>query len=61
MSVSEGHGYGMMLVAYMAGYDSEAQAIFDNLFRFYKFSKCYYPLLNGVAASDGKWNDCAWT
>lgn len=36
VSVSEGHGYGMMIVAYMAGYDVDAQTIFDNLFRFYQ-------------------------
>ena len=35
VSVSEGHGYGMMLAALMAGYDPQAQTIFDNLFRYY--------------------------
>jgi len=34
VSVSEGQGYGMMLAAYMAGYDSQAQTIFDSLYRF---------------------------
>src|SRR5260221_756655 len=34
--VSEGQGYGMMIVALMAGYDSEAQATYDALYHFYK-------------------------
>jgi hypothetical protein len=33
-TVSEGQGYGMMIVPIMAGYDPEAQAIFDGLFTF---------------------------
>lgn len=36
VSVSEGHGYGMIITAYMAGWDPQAQAIFDNLFRYYQ-------------------------
>ncbi|MEO6520785.1 MAG: glycosyl hydrolase family 8 [Mucilaginibacter sp.] len=35
-SVSEGQGYGMMIVALMAGYDKKAQATFDGLYRYYK-------------------------
>ncbi len=35
-NVSEGLGYGMMIVAYMAGYDSEAKIIFDGMYHFYK-------------------------
>ena len=34
--VSEGQGYGMMIVALMAGFDSTAQETFDQLYRFYK-------------------------
>src|SRR5689334_12260674 len=34
--VSEGQGYGMMIVALMAGYDSSAQKIFDRLFKYYR-------------------------
>jgi len=34
--VSEGQGYGMMIVALMAGYDPGAQATYDALFNFYK-------------------------
>ena len=35
-TVSEGQGYGMMIVALMAGEDKEAQSIFDGLYRFSK-------------------------
>jgi endoglucanase len=35
-SVSEGQGYGMIIVAYMAGADSQAHATYDALFNFYK-------------------------
>jgi len=35
-SVSEGQGYGMMIVALMAGYDKKAQTTFDGLYRYYK-------------------------
>ncbi|MEO6720804.1 MAG: glycosyl hydrolase family 8 [Ferruginibacter sp.] len=34
--VSEGQGYGMIIVALMAGYDTIAQNIFDGLFKYYK-------------------------
>ncbi len=34
--VSEGQGYGMVIVALMAGYDPSAKATYDNLFRYYK-------------------------
>ncbi len=32
--VSEGQGYGMMIVALMAGFDSTAQETFDDLYRY---------------------------
>ncbi|MCP4179367.1 MAG: tandem-95 repeat protein [bacterium] len=35
-TVSEGQGYGMIITAIMAGYDSEAKEIFDGLFRYAK-------------------------
>ncbi len=35
-TVSEGQGYGMMIVALMAGYDKEAKEIFDGLYGFVK-------------------------
>jgi len=34
--VSEGQGYGMMIVALMAGYDTDAQKIYDGLYRYFK-------------------------
>ena len=34
--VSEGQGYGMLIMAMMAGYDSQAKTIFDGMYRFYK-------------------------
>jgi len=33
-TVSEGQGYGMVIVALMAGHDPEAQPVFDQLFRY---------------------------
>jgi endoglucanase len=33
--VSEGQGYGMVIVAYMAGYDKSAKNTYDSLFRYY--------------------------
>jgi endo-1,4-beta-D-glucanase Y len=33
-TVSEGQGYGMVIAALMAGHDSEAQTLFDGLYRF---------------------------
>lgn len=35
-STSEGHGYGMMIAALMAGYDAQAKTIFDGLYSYYK-------------------------
>ncbi len=34
VTVSEGQGYGMVIVAHMAGYDPEAKELFDGLWRF---------------------------
>lgn len=36
ISTSEGHGYGMVITALMAGYDPQAQEIFDGLYAFFK-------------------------
>lgn len=36
LTVSEGHGYGMMLTAIMAGYDPEAQKEFDGLYWYFR-------------------------
>lgn len=35
-SVSEGQGYGMIIVSLMAGYDTASQKIYDGLFAYYK-------------------------
>ena len=35
-TISEAHGYGMMITAYFAGYDVNAQTYFDGLYNFYK-------------------------
>jgi len=34
--VSEGQGYGMVIVALMAGYDPSAKSAYDNLYRYYR-------------------------
>jgi endo-1,4-beta-D-glucanase Y len=34
--VSEGHGYGMVITAMMAGYDPDARAVFDGMYTFFK-------------------------
>ncbi len=34
--VSEGQGYGMVIVAYMAGFDAQAKTYFDGLYNWYK-------------------------
>ena len=34
--VSEGQGYGMMIVALMAGYDTAAQKIYNGLYKYYR-------------------------
>jgi endo-1,4-beta-D-glucanase Y len=39
-NVSEGQGYGMLIVALMAGYDPDAKETFDDLFRYYKAHPC---------------------
>lgn len=36
ISVSEGHGYGMMIAVYTADFDPDAQNIFDGLYRFFR-------------------------
>ena len=35
-TVSEAHGYGMLLTVYMAGYDSGAKTYFDGLYNYYR-------------------------
>ena len=49
-TVSEGMGYGMLIVAYMAGYDPQAHAIFDGLYEYV----LDHPSVNGASLMD--WN-----
>jgi endo-1,4-beta-D-glucanase Y len=35
-TVSEGHGYGMVITAIMAGHDANARTIFDGMYNFYR-------------------------
>jgi endoglucanase len=35
-TISEAHGYGMMIMCYMAGYEIYAKSYFDGLFKYYK-------------------------
>lgn len=36
LTISEAHGYGMIIFALMDGYDNSAQSYFDGMYRFYK-------------------------
>lgn len=36
LTVSEAHGYGMLVMAFMAGHDPQAKTIFDGLVRYYE-------------------------
>ncbi|MGM1049788.1 MAG: glycosyl hydrolase family 8 [Bacillota bacterium] len=36
MTVSEAHGYGMLITTYMAGHDPNAKTYFDGLYRYFK-------------------------
>jgi endo-1,4-beta-D-glucanase Y len=36
LTVSEGHGYGMMLLALMAGHDPDAQSLFDGMYAYFR-------------------------
>jgi len=36
LTVSEAHGYGMIITAYMAGHDNQARTIFDGMFDYFK-------------------------
>jgi len=64
--VSEGQGYGMIIVALMAGYDTTAQKYYDGLYRYYKahpsFKSAYlmawaqtskFKNVDGTSAVDG--------
>ncbi|OAB47597.1 glycosyl hydrolase family 8 [Paenibacillus antarcticus] len=36
ITVSEAHGYGMLITAYLAGHDPEAKSYFDGLYRYFR-------------------------
>jgi endo-1,4-beta-D-glucanase Y len=57
--VSEGQGYGMVIVALMAGHDPSAKLTYDNLFRYYKShpSKRNGHLMAWAQYSNGKSSD----
>lgn len=47
VSVSEGHGYGMVITALMAGQDPSAQTIYDGMYRFFRAHPAYNTQLMG--------------
>ena len=50
--VSEGQGYGMIIAALMAGYDTAAQKIYDGLYQYYKAtSEQKKPLPYGMGSN----------
>lgn len=52
--VSEGQGYGMLIMALMAGYDPNAKVIFDGLYNYYKSHPSIIdPLLMGWQQTEG--------
>ncbi len=60
---SEGHGYGMIITALMAGYDSNAKVYFDGLYKFFDNyrSTINNELMNWNVATDERdpWTDSA--
>lgn len=40
-TISEAHGYGMMIMCFMAGYEKSAKGYFDGLFHYYKSHPSY--------------------
>ena len=61
-TVSEGMGYGMMIVAYLAGADPEARELFDGLFRYVQAhpSDVDPRLMGWIQPHDGNGNDSAF-
>jgi hypothetical protein len=62
--VSEGHGYGMVITALMAGHDPEAKTIFDGMYAFFKaFPTATHQNLMAwtvqVAATSGPGSGCS--
>ena len=61
-TVSEGMGYGMMIVAYLAGADPEAHSLFDGLYRYVQAhpSDIDRRLMAWIQPPDGNGNDSAF-
>jgi endo-1,4-beta-D-glucanase Y len=61
-TVSEGQGYGMIIVALMAGHDPDAQDLFDGLWRFARAhpSDIAPELMGWIVPPDGNGNDSAF-
>jgi endo-1,4-beta-D-glucanase Y len=55
LSISEGHGYGMIIMAYMAGYEKDAKKYFDGM---YKFFKDHPSTNNGDLMAWAQGDDC---
>lgn len=56
IATSEGQGYGMMIMAYMAGYDPDAQTCFDGL---YAFCRAHPSYVNSDLMAWSQVEDCA--
>ncbi len=54
ITISEAHGYGMIIFALMAGYDSNAKSYFDGMFYFFKRMPALYnsDLMSWIVNSD---------
>ena len=52
ITVSEAHGYGMLIAASMADYDTDAKEIFDGMYWFYK------DHLSGIGPNLMAWQQC---
>ncbi|WP_457631293.1 glycosyl hydrolase family 8 [Oceanithermus sp.] len=61
-TVSEGMGYGMMIVAYLAGADPAARELFDGLYRYVRAhpSDIDPRLMGWIQPPDGSGNDSAF-
>ncbi|NWG75204.1 MAG: hypothetical protein HXY24_11445 [Rubrivivax sp.] len=62
VTVSEGQGYGMIIVALMAGHDAQAQTYFDGLWRFARANPSGIDsrLMTWRVPIDGNGNDSAF-
>ncbi|MGN0620359.1 MAG: glycosyl hydrolase family 8 [Porcipelethomonas sp.] len=52
VTVSEAHGYGMLVLTYMSGYDSESRELFDGMYRFYRSH------LSSIGPNLMSWQQC---